>query len=378
MNFLYKLMKKDPNDREGAILVTSVMGIVINLIIASVKLVIGAAVSSIAIISEGVNNATDAVTSVLAVVGTKLSGKRPDRKHPFGYGRIEYLTSLVISVIIIVSGFEMFTSSVRLIIHPEPISISYTTLIIIALSGVIKYIQGTYTVKVGRRVDSGSLVAVGTECRSDSLVSLVTIISALVFLISGVSVDAYAGAITSLFILKAGIEVLMDTVSHILGEAGRKELADMLYREIRSTDGIINAADMMLHNYGPDSYSGSVNVELDHKLTVGEAYAFLHELQLRIMHEHNVVMVFGIYAVNNDDADSKLLRERIAEFVRKNEHILSFHAVYIDRKDMKIYCDFTVDYQLSDPEAVDDAFTRYMKELYPEYALELTIETDFV
>ncbi|MDO4982524.1 MAG: cation diffusion facilitator family transporter [Eubacteriales bacterium] len=378
MNFLYKLMKKDPHDREGAILVTSVMGIIMNLIIAAIKLIIGAAVSSIAIISEGVNNATDAVTSVMAVAGTKLSAKRPDKKHPFGYGRIEYLTSLLISVLIIVSGFEMFTSSVRLIIRPEPISISYTTLLIIALSGVIKYVQGTYTVKVGKRVDSGSLVAVGTECRSDSLVSLVTIISSVIFLVSGVSVDAYAGAVTSLFILKAGIEVLLDTVSQILGEAGKKDLADMLYREIRSTEGILNAADMMLHNYGPDSYSGSVNVELDHKLTVGEAYAFLHELQLRIMHEHNVVMVFGIYAVNNDEDDSRLLRERIAEFVRKTEHILSFHAVYIDRSAMRIYCDFTVDYQLPDPDAVDREFTQYMKELYPEYSLELTIETDFV
>lgn len=378
MKLIYKLFKQNPDSRDGIIATTSGLGIAVNILIAAAKVIVGLLASSIAIVSEGVNNASDALTSVLTLVGTKLARKHPDSKHPFGYGRIEYLTSLVISILILVTGIEMLTSSVKLVFHPEELSISYLSLTIVAVSAVIKFFLGVYTIKMGKKAGSGALEAVGQDCRNDSFVSVVTILSAVVFLVFNRSIDAYAGIFTSLIIVKAGLEVLKDTISELLGRPGEKELATKMYNEILKTDGIIGAADMMLHNYGPDAYSGSVNIEIDHNKTVGEIYQFIHKLQLRIMHEYNVTMVFGIYAVDNDHEYIRELRKRIAQFVSSTEHVSSFHAVYLEPDTNLLYCDLIVDYDLRDWDMLEKHFKDYMKEFYPDKEITLTIETEFV
>lgn len=378
MEFVCRLFRQDPNEREGVITAVSALGIAVNLLIAAAKVVLGLFASSIAIVSEGVNNASDAMTSVLTLVGSRLAGKHPDAKHPFGYGRVEYLTSLVIAGLILFTGIEMLISSVRLIFEPSELNVSVPALAVVAVSAVIKFLLGVFTVSAGKRSGSGALVGVGLDCRNDSFISVVTILSAVIFIVSGVSVDAYVGALMSLLVVKAGFDVLRDTVSELLGRPGDAELAAKLYREIRSTPGILGAVDMMLHNYGPDAYSGSVNVEIDHEKTVGEVYDFLHALQLRIMREYNVTLVFGVYAVDGDHEEVRVIRQRIAEFVRAHEHVKSFHAVYLDPASPRLYCDLIVDYELRDWELLRGEFTDFMRESFPERELVLTIETEFV
>lgn len=378
MKLLYKIMKQDSDSREGVITVTSTLGIIVNIVISIVKIIIGVGVSSIAIISEGIHSITDAVTSVLAIVGVKLAGRKPTKKHPFGYGRVEYLTSLVISLLIMYTGFEILVTSVNLIFNPTELSISYLTLIIVAVAAVIKLFLGLYTIKKGKSVESDSLTGIGIECRNDSYAAGVTILSVVVFLVFDVSIDAYAGIVTALFIMKSGLEILLSALADLLGKSGNRELASQLYKEIRATEGVINAADMMLHNYGPDAYSASVNVEISHEKTVGEVYQYLHELQLKILHEYNVTIVFGIYAVDNKTEESKKMRGEIAEFVREHSYITGYHALYFDKKANKIYCDFLVDYSDFDWDELREEFEMYMKELYPEARLELVIETEFV
>ncbi len=379
MKLLYKILKQDPESREGIIATTSTLGIITNILVASVKVIIGLLASSIAIISEGVNNAADVLTSVLTLVGTKLAGKHPDKEHPFGYGRIEYLTGLIISVLILVTGIEMLLGSVKLMFNPaEDLSISYVSLAVVAISAVVKFALGVYTIKMGKKAGSSALEGVGIDSRGDAFASLITIISALAFLIFGWTIDAYAGAITSLLIIKAGLEVLKDTISEILGRTGDHELAEKIYKEVRATEGVIGAADMMLHNYGPDAWSGSVNLEIDHKKTVGEVYQILHQLQLRIMYEYHVVMVFGLYAVDEDLEFTRDLRKKIAEFVAATDHVTSFHAVYLEPETKNLYCDLIVDYDLRDWDCLRQQFTEYMKQWYPERTIILTIETEFV
>lgn len=380
INAYWNEKEKDTMDtsREKLIIRTSGIGIAINLVLAVVKILVGVATSSIAILSEGVNSLTDALSSTLAFIGTKLSKKHPDEKHPFGYGRIEYLTGLTVSILIIVTGFEMLTGSIQLVIHPEELSISYVSLAIVAVSAVIKFCLGGYTIKVGRKTESSALQAVGLECRNDSFGSIITIISALVFLLLGYSLDAYAGILISLLIIKAGIGVLSETLSEIIGRPGEHEMAKKLYHEIRKTPGIVAAADMMLHNYGPERWSGSVNLEIDHNKTVGEIYSFLHALQLRIMHEYGVTLVFGIYAVDNEHEEIRAVRKVIADFVKNHAHVESFHAVYIDDSEQKLYCDFIVDYALLDWNALNQEFKEYFQKYYPQMQVDLTIETEFV
>lgn len=378
MKFLYKLFRQDPNTREGIIATTSGLGIIVNLLVASIKVIIGLLASSIAIVSEGVNNAADVMSSLLTLIGTKLAGKHPDEKHPFGYGRIEHLTGLVISVIIIVTGVEMLISSVKLVFNPEPISISYITLAIVAVSAVVKFALGAYTQKMGKKADSSALEAVGVDSKGDAYASSITIISALVFLLFHISIDAYAGILTSLLIIKAGSEIIKDTIGEIIGRPGEEELAKQIYKEVKQTEGILGAADMMLHNYGPERWSGSVNIEIDHDKTVGEVYEAVHELQLRIMHEYHVTMVFGIYAVDNDHEEVKAIRKSIGAFVKEQTEVKSFHAIFLDPKTNYLYVDLVVTYKLRDWDQLEKDFKAYMSKLYPDNEIVLTIETEFV
>ena len=378
MKLLYSLFRQDPDSREGVILTTCGLCAIVNILCSVLKIIIGLAVSSIAVVSEGLNNAADAASSLLTIVGTKLAGKHPTEKHPFGYGRVEYLTSLIIAGVILYTGIESFTGAVDGILHPYEMELSFLITGFIAVSAIIKMFLGTYMIREGKRIDSGSLVAVGKECRADCVVSVMTILATLVYLLFDLSLDAYAAVITSLFIIKAGAEVLKDTVSELLGRPGDKALAQELYRVIREEPMVLNAADMMLHNYGPDAYSGSVNIEIDCSKTVEEVYSNIHALQLRIMHEYHVTMVFGIYAVNNDRETLKELRGYIARFVREQEHVRSYHALYIDPKTNDIYCDLVVDYSLRDWDALEEEFRAYMREQYPQNRVEVVIETEYV
>lgn len=378
MKLLYRIMRQEPDSREGVIITTSALGIFVNLLLAVVKIIVGTLASSIAIISEGINNASDSGSSFITIVGTKLSGKSPTQKHPFGFGRVEYLTSLIIAVLIFVTGAELLINSVKLVITPAKVNISYISLAVVAVSAAVKLALGAYTVKKGRTVSSDTLVAVGTDCRNDSVVSAVTIISALIFLIFHYSVDAWAGIVTSLFILKSGLDVLSGTIGKILGEPADRELADKIYSEVRATPCVINAADMMLHNYGPDAYSGSVNVEIDHDRTMGEVYEIIHDLQLRIMYKYGVVLVFGMYAVDTDDPEQAELRRVIARFVAGYAHVVSYHALYLPQDKKQVYCDLVVDYDMKDREALESDFRALIGDKYPDYEIILTIETEYV
>lgn len=378
MKLLYKILKQDPSTRQGVVMTTSAVGIIVNVLLASVKVAIGILANSIAVISEGINNATDSLSSVITMVGAKLSNKRPTKKHPFGYGRIEYITSLIIAGLIIATAVELLKSSIKLIIEPEELTVTTLTLIIIAASALVKLWLAWYTIKKGKQVNSGILVAMGTDSRNDCIVSAVTIVSALIFIIFNLSVDAYAGIITSLFIFKAGFDILKDTLANLLGQPVEKETADELYKIIRSTPGVLNAADMILHNYGPDRYSGSVNIEMDHQMTVEQLYATIHKLQLDIMHQKGITMVFGIYAVDRDHSEIKQMRQQIANYVRGKEHVISYHALYLEPQTNVIYVDLVVDYELKDWNGLRTDFTEYMHGLYPDNKIELTIETEYV
>ena len=208
-------MKKN---REKQIIQISVVGIITNLILAVVKIMIGFISGSIAIISDAVNNLTDSSSSLITIIGTKLAQKRPDEKHPFGFGRIEYLTSMIIGIIVIVTGIQMIISSVKGIFHPDTVDYNFWIIIVLLITVAAKTFLGTYTEKQGEKLNSGALVASGKDAKNDAIISSVTIISAIIYMITNFSIDSYSGLLISIFILKAGLEVLGDTINKILGE----------------------------------------------------------------------------------------------------------------------------------------------------------------
>ena len=226
MSNLSELRELNKNSkRERIVIKTSVIGIITNVFLAGFKTVIGLLSNSIAIVLDAVNNISDAGSSVITIVGTKLAGKAPDKKHPFGHGRIEYLSAMMIAVIILYAGTTSLIESVKQIIRPEIPDYNPTSLIIIAVAVVVKIILGAYVKKVGQKVKSDSLVNSGADATLDAVISFSTLVAAVVFMIFGLTLEAYLGAVISVIIIKSGIEMLRGTISQLLGEQNDIEVA---------------------------------------------------------------------------------------------------------------------------------------------------------
>ena len=202
-------------DREKTIVKTGIIGIVTNILLAAFKAFVGLLSNSIAIILDAVNNLSDALSSTITIIGTKLAGKKPDKKHPMGHGRIEYISAAIISMIVLYAGITSLIESVKKIINPVTPEYKTVTLIIVAVAVVVKIVLGTYVKKTGEKVNSDALKASGKDALFDSIISASTLVAAIVFLISGVGIEAYLGAAISVIIIKSGVEMTGDLVERL-------------------------------------------------------------------------------------------------------------------------------------------------------------------
>ena len=362
--------------REKQITKVSIVGIITNILLGVVKIIFGVITKSIAITSDAVNNLTDSSSSFITIIGTKLAGKKPDREHPFGYGRIEYLTSIVIAVIILITGAEMFVSSFKAIIHPETPEYSIASIAILAITVVVKMILGTYFQKNGKAIDSDALVASGADAKNDALISLITIGSAVIFLLTKFSLDGIAGAVISAFILKTGFEILKDTLDKILGTRADSELAEAIKEDVRGTPGILGAHDLIIHNYGPGKNTGSMNVEIEHKTKLADLYPLLHNLQNQIYAKYHTYLVFGIYSINKNHPRYKKLIKLLDGYLEENQHCLGYHGLDIDDERKMIFCDFVLDFDIDRQQFKKDT-EKMLSEAYPDYTVIVTIDTEF-
>ena len=249
-------------ERQQKIIRTSVVGIVANVALAVFKAAVGLLANSIAVVLDAVNNLSDVLSSVITIVGMKLAMKPADKKHPFGHGRIEYFSALIIAVIVLMAGLISLWESLKKILHPEPSDFTYYSLIIIIVAIFVKLILGRYVKKTGEEVNSDALIASGEDARFDAFISLATLIGAVVMMVFGVQLDGWLGAAISLVIIKAGVEMLASPVNELLGKSISAELTDQIKEEVSSIEGVHGVFDLILHNYGPDVKIGSMHVNV--------------------------------------------------------------------------------------------------------------------
>ena len=240
-------MGKQEN-RNKTIIKTSIIGILANVFLAAFKAFVGMTSNSIAIVMDAVNNLSDAASSVITIIGTKLAGREADKKHPFGYGRVEYLSAMVISLLVLYAGITAFVESVKKIIHPDVPDYSAAALIIVAVAVVVKIVLGIYVKRVGVRVNSDSLINSGEDAKLDSVISASTLAAAAIYLLFHVSLEAWLGAIIALVIVKAGIDMRKETLSKILGERADAKLAQEIKATVTGYPEISGAYDLVLHN----------------------------------------------------------------------------------------------------------------------------------
>lgn len=369
-------MQLTAQSREKAIVRTSVIGIAANVLLAAFKAVIGLTANSIAVVLDAVNNLSDALSSVITIVGTKLAGKAPNAKHPLGYGRIEYLTAMIVSGLVLYAGITAFTESVDKILHPVEPSYSVTALVIIAAAVLVKVFLGRYVKSTGERVNSGSLVAAGSDAMSDAILSASVLLCALVYKIFGLSLEAYVGIVIAVFIIKAGIEMMRDTLNDILGSRTDKELAVAIKKTLCEDEAVQGAFDLYLYNYGPDKNYGSVHVEVDESLTAREIDALDRRLQSSVYLKHGVILTgIGLYSVNAGGSAAEKMRRQVMETVMAHDYAMQFHGFYADEANKHMSFDVVFSFEC-DREAALCELQKEVQALYPDYDILIQPDVD--
>ena len=364
--------------REKIIIRTSVTGIAANIFLAAFKAFVGFLSNSIAIILDSVNNLSDALSSVVTIIGTKLAGKPADRKHPFGHGRVEYLTALVIAIIILYAGLTSLIESVKKVINPVTPEYTGLSIGIIATAVFVKIILGLFVKKTGKKVNSDSLVASGQDALMDSVISASTILAALIFIFTGLSLEAWLGIIISFAIIKAGYETLHETLSKILGERVEADLSHKIKQTIASVDPEIRGAyDLILNNYGPDRHIGSVHIEIPDTWTAEKIDAVTRKIADKVYQEHNIaIAAVGIYSINTQNQRLIDIRNEVNKLVRSHKEILQMHGFFIDQKAKIMRFDIIVSFDSLDMEGIYNHVVEDVKKAFPDYTLEVQFDFD--
>ena len=368
----------EQTSRDKTIIRTSVIGIAANVFLAAFKAVVGLTANSIAIVMDAVNNLSDAASSVITIVGTKLAGKAADKKHPFGYGRIEYLSAMVISLLVLYAGVTALVESVKKIIHPDVPEYGAAALIIVAVAVAVKIVLGRYVKHVGQKVNSDSLVNSGEDATLDSIISGATLVAAGIYLLFHISLEAWLGALIALVIIKSGIGMLRETLSKILGERADAQLARDIKATVTSHPEISGAYDLVLHNYGPDSYNGSVHIEVPDTLSADDLDKLLRNLTVEVYQKHDVILTaIGVYSVNTRDPEAAAARERVSALVLGEPYVLQVHGFYLDKAEKTLRFDFVVSFDAPDRAQVYRAVCEKVQQAYPDYTLQVVMDTDF-
>ena len=366
-------------NRSKIIVRTSIIGILANLGLVAIKLLVGLIAFSVSIIMDAVNNLSDALSSTITVVGTKLSQKKPDAKHPYGHGRIEYVTSLVIGIIILVAGGLAIYESIMSIINKTEPKFEIYSVILIGVAVIVKILLGLYFRHVGKKVNSEALKGSGIDALFDALLSFGTLVSIVVWLISDgkVVIEGYVGSVIGLFMIKSGIDVLRNSLSSIIGERTSKETSEAIKHLVCQNPQVLGAYDLIVNNYGPDRGIGSIHIEVDDKMTAKEIHPLTRNIAAQVYMKFGIIMTVGIYASNSSDSEITKIKEAIRKEVFSHPTIKQMHGFYCDQEIKSISFDVIVDFADKNSSAVIEEIKKDLQLQFPDYHFYIVEDKDF-
>ena len=365
------------NKRTKEIVKVSFRGIGVNLILVVFKAIVGVLANSIAVILDAVNNLSDALSSIITIIGTKIAGKAADKKHPYGHGRVEYVTSSIIAIIVLAAGVTSLKESVEKIIEPRETNFKFYSLIIIASAVAAKILLGLYFRRKGKALNSSSLATSGTDALFDAVLSAATLVSAVVAMAWGINIEGFLGVGISVFILKAGIEVMREAIGNLIGVRIDAELSEGIKAKINSFAEVHGAYDLILHTYGPEQLIGSVHVEIDDAMTAREIDTLTRRIMADVYREFGVILTVGIYATNTSDDLSCEIREAAKREADACPQVLQMHGFYMEHDAKVVSFDVIVDFKEPDPKAIADTIRAHLSEQFPDYRFYINLDRDF-
>ncbi len=362
--------------RERAIIRTSMIGVGTNVMLAVFKAIIGVISNSIAITLDAVNNISDALSSVITIIGTKLGAKEPDKNHPLGHGRIEYISSMVVAAIVLYAGITSLVESFKKIISPEKASYDIISLVIIAVAVLVKVLLGQYVKKQGIKHNSGALIASGSDALFDAVLSSSVLASAIIYLAFNISLEAYVGVLISIFIIKAGIEMMTETISDILGKRIDKEDTDKIKEIIAGEKEVRGVYDLIIFNFGPSKNYASVHIELDDIMTVEEVDVLTRKIEAKVYQQSGVILTgVGVYSHNTSNEEVAVIKNTVKEKVLSFDWALQMHGFYVDMEEKSIRLDVVISFDIEKEKALS-ILIESIRQLYPTYSIKITTDLD--
>ena len=384
---LVKLLIKDYENTESPTvrgkygILSGICGIVINLTLSIAKFIVGGLTNSVAITADAFNNLTDCLTSLLTILGFKISAKPADKKHPFGHSRAEYIVSLAVSVIIFITGWEVLTSSFDRIINPEPTYFSYIAVFVLVCGMLAKLWKWFFNKKLGNAIKSDTLIAVGIDSRNDVFVQVVTLLPMLLSLITNVAIDGYVGTLMAFVFFKSGYDVAKEALAKIMGTSVDRTVADNIKKIVRSYDGILGVHDLVVHNYGPDRYMASIHAEVPMNVAIEKFHAIIMEIEGIVLRELGISLVIQMNPIDLSDErlqhmsrlTRNLLQNKYPELHPNEFRIINSHSLPILVFDLEI-----PHQEQKRVDALKATMITELKQVASDYDYEINIEYSYV
>ena len=364
-------------NRSQEIIRTSWIGIAANVLLAGFKAAVGILASSVAIVMDAVNNLSDALSSVITIVGTKLSQRPADRNHPFGFGRIEYFSAIIIAVIVLSAGITSLIESVKKIFNPTEPSYTTVTLIVIVVAIVVKLVLGRYVKRKGEQLESDALIASGSDALFDAVITLATLVSAGVMLLWHISLDGILGALISIVIIKAGIEMLASPVNELLGKSISAELTKQIKKEVCDFEGVHGVFDMILHNYGPEVKIGSLHINVYDTMSAHDIHGLTRKITTQMFERHGIIMTVGVYAIATGENRRAELQSKVMQTLAAHKDIEQVHGFYYSEKDKMLSVDVVPDISVHDDAALVRQLTDEIQSLVPDTRVVIVVDHNY-
>ena len=367
-------LSADAASRARRIMRTSFVGIAANVLLAAFKAAVGLAAGSVAVVMDAVNNLSDALGSVLTLAGIQLARRPPTAKHPFGYGRIEYFSAVSIAALVLAAGAGSFVESIRKIVNPATPEFGIVSRVVVSVAVAAKLALGRYVSAQGRACNSDALIASGADASFDAVLTAATLVGALLVKFAGLNLDGWIGAIISLFILKAGAGMLMESVGNIMGSRPDAEVSKKIRETVEAVPGVIGAYDLVLHNYGPDTAIGSIHVEIDGSLDAAAIHRLTHAVQRAVLDAFHVFLTVGIYAIDPARSDDIAAIETA---VKAHPGVKAVHGAFFDDDRATISFDVLVDFTVRDRAALRGAILADLTSRFPNRSITINFDTDY-
>lgn len=355
-------------------------GIFLNILLFTGKFVIGSTVNSIAIIADAFNNLSDAGSSAITMAGFKMAGQRPDPDHPFGHGRIEYISGLIVSMIILLMGFELLKTSAEKIFHPEETIFDIASIIILCAAIIIKFYMYFYNKQIAKKINSAAMYATATDSISDCIATFAVLLSVTVSKLFNINIDGYCGIVVAAFIITAGFKAAKETISPLLGQKPDKEFVENIEKIVTAKPEIEGIHDLMVHDYGPGRVIISLHAEVSEKSNILKIHDTIDNIEKELAQKLKCHAVIHMDPIATDDEETNLLKKEIIKIIKTENEKFSLHDFRVVKGDThtNIIFDLVVPYEIEENDGrIKEKIDEKVKELNNSYFTVIDIDRDY-